>query len=89
MCNEIELQRLRNALKFYANSDNYWSAPLPLDTPYDRQALKAVRAAEKDNKILSDRGKIAQDALATQQEDKEKGHESEMMRKLFVYFAES
>jgi hypothetical protein len=63
MCNEIELQRLRNALKFYANGDNYWSAPLSLDEYYDRRTLKAVRAAEKENKILMDRGEIARDAL--------------------------
>ena len=63
MVNEIELQKLRNALRFYANYDNYWSGVLSLDEQYDRKTLKAVRAAEKENKILMDRGKIARDAL--------------------------
>ena len=65
MCNDTELQRLRDALKFYANDGNYWSAPLSLCENYDRRTLKAVRAAEKENKILMDRGKIARDALGT------------------------
>lgn len=58
-----EIDRLREALRFYANSDNYWSAPLCLDVPYDRKTLQAVRSAEKHNKVLVDRGEKARAAL--------------------------
>lgn len=65
MCDTNEIQRLRDALAFYANADNYWSAPLSLDANYDRRTLKAVRDAEKSNKVLVDLGKRAKAALST------------------------
>ena len=60
-----EIKRLREALEFYANTDNYWNAPLPLllRGSYDKFTLQAVRAAEKENKVLIDNGNRAREAL--------------------------
>jgi len=58
-----EIERLRKALEFYANTDNYWSTPMSLLENHDRRTLRAAREAEKGNKVLVDNGKIAKDAL--------------------------
>lgn len=66
----IEIERLREALAFYANVDNYWSAPLSLDINYDRRTLKDVRESEKHNRVLCDRGAVARNALESEQDVK-------------------
>ena len=58
-----EIDNLKKALAFYADSDNYWSDPLTLDENYCRKTLKAMRAAERENQILQDEGKVARKAL--------------------------
>jgi len=51
------------ALKFYSNTDNYWSEPLSMENNYCRRTLQDVVKANKKNKILQDFGEKAKKAL--------------------------
>ncbi len=59
---EIEFEEFKEILEvlaFYANSDNYWCKPLPLQNNYCRRTLQDVHESRKSNKVLSDRGSKA------------------------------
>ncbi len=57
------IQEIKNVLTFYADDDNYWNEPLPLEKNYCNRTLKDVRESEKGNIILQDRGKKALELL--------------------------
>jgi hypothetical protein len=58
-----EFKEILEVLAFYANSDNYWSKPLPLENNYCRRTLQDVLESKKHNKILVDRGEKANKIL--------------------------
>lgn len=57
------MKRLDEILEFYANKDNYWSAPLLLENKYCQRTLHDVRESEKCNLVLEDRGSLAREGL--------------------------
>jgi len=67
----MSLEKIKKALEFYANSDNYWSTPLALKNKYCQRTLRDVREAEKSNEVLQDRGKLAREALKEFSKDEE------------------
>lgn len=59
----MTIEKIKQALEFYANSDNYWSAPLSLEKRYCQRTLHDVREAQKENEVLQERGALAKEAL--------------------------
>ena len=57
--------RMREALQFYADDNNYWGRPISLDLVIDRPTLRIVNEHHKETKVLKDRGNKARAALGS------------------------
>lgn len=59
----MTLEKIKKALEFYANGDNYWGNPLSLEENYCRKTLKASLESREATEVLQDSGELAKEAL--------------------------
>jgi len=57
------LNKVLEALSFYANSRIYWGNPIPLELNLDRRTLSIKHEAMNASEIMQDRGELAREAL--------------------------
>lgn len=63
MNDQEKIKLLENTLKFYADENNYWGVPIPLNSNLDRRTLSIVAKAHLEREILNDFGQRALNAL--------------------------
>jgi len=57
------LNKVLEALSFYANSKIYWPKAIPLELNCDLRTLKIAREHREASEILQDKGELAREAL--------------------------
>lgn len=57
------LNRVLEALSFYANRAVYWGKPIDLEMELDQRTLKIAREHIDESQIMHDSGDLARDAL--------------------------
>ena len=60
---EKALNRVLEALSFYANSKIYWPNPIPLELECDMKTLKIVNDCWRHCEVIKDDGELAREAL--------------------------
>lgn len=60
---EKALDKVLEALSFYANAAIYWGKPIPLDSNLDQRTLHIKHEATQASEIMQDGGEIARQAL--------------------------